>query len=296
MEEKRKIEYTASDCVTPASVAENICNEIMPKKAGYGKIKTLVLSIAAGAFIAFGAQASMTIMTGAAECIGFGPTKLLGGIIFAAGLIMVVLTGAELFTGNVMMTMSVIEKKMSLSRLLRSWGIVYFGNLLGSLLVAALIFATGLCHTSHEALGALAVNTAHMKVNLTFMEAFVRGILCNWLVCMAIFMAFSAKTVIGKIFSIVFPITTFCASGYEHSIANMFFISNGIMEKAVPTIAAASGLTPEQLATLNIKTFLFGNLIPVTLGNFVGAFVFIVLLFWTAYIRHDDHATNDVTK
>lgn len=293
MEEKRN-EYSASDCVTPSNVAENICNNIMPAKAGYGKMKTLVLSIAAGAFIAFGAQVSMTIMTGTTETLGFGVTKLLGGLVFAAGLIMVVLTGAELFTGNVMMTFSVIEKKMSLARLLRSWGLVYVGNLLGSLLVAGLIYATGLCHNSHEAMGALAVQTAHMKCNLTFVEAFVRGILCNWLVCIAIWMAFSAKTVIGKIFAIVFPITTFCASGYEHSIANMFFITNGLLEKSQEAIAAASMLTPDQLATLNLKSFLFGNLLPVTLGNVVGAFVFIVLLFWTAYIRPDTHATSDV--
>lgn len=289
-----KNEYTASDCVTPSSVAENICNNIMPTKAGYGKIKTLVLSIAAGAFIAFGAQVSLTVTTGSAEVLGFGLTKLLGGLVFAAGLIMVVLSGAELFTGNVMMAFSVIEKKMSFARLLRSWGLVYFGNLLGSLLVAGLIYATGLCHNSHEALGALAVQTAHMKCNLTFVEAFVRGILCNWLVCMAIWMAFSAKTVIGKIFSIVFPITTFCASGYEHSIANMFFITNGLVEKSSETIAAASMLTPEQLATLNMKSFLLGNLLPVTLGNVTGAIVFIVLLFWVAYIRPDAHATTDV--
>ena len=110
---------------------------------------------------------------------------------------------------------------------------------------------------------------------------------------MAIWMAFSSKTVIGKIFSIVFPITTFCASGYEHSIANMFFISNGLMEKSVEAVAAASMLTPDQLATINIKSFLVGNLIPVTLGNVVGAIVFMVLLFWTAYLRPDVHATEN---
>ncbi len=293
MSEVLKKEYTASDVVTPSSVAENICNNIMPAKASYGKIKTLVLSIAAGAFIAFGAQVSLTVTTGSADVLGFGLTKLLGGLVFAAGLIMVVLSGAELFTGNVMMAFSVIEKKISSWQLLRNWGIVYLGNLLGSLLVAGLIYATGLCHNSHEELGALAINTAYMKCNLTFVEAFVRGVLCNWLVCMAIWMAFSAKTVIGKIFAIVFPITTFCASGYEHSIANMFFIINGLVEKSSETIAAASMLSADQLATLNLKSFLLGNLVPVTLGNVVGAIVFIVLLFWTAYLRPDSHCTKE---
>ena len=289
MEDIKK-EYT--DCVAPSSVAEEITTKVMPAKAGYGKIKTLVLSIAAGAFIAFGAQVSMTIMTGTTETLGFGLTKLLGGMIFAAGLIMVVLTGAELFTGNVMMTFSVIEKKMSFWRLMRNWGIVYFGNLVGSLLIACLIYATGLCHNFHEEVGAMAVNTAYMKVNLTFVEAFTRGILCNWLVCMAIWMAFSSKTVIGKIFAIVFPITTFCASGYEHSIANMFFIPNGILMKHFPSIVAASGMTPEQLATMTWKGFFVHNLIPVTLGNIVGAFVFVVLIFWTAYLREEHRQQN----
>lgn len=291
MVDERK-EYTASDCVTPANVAENICNNIMPAKAGYGKTKTLVLSIAAGAFIAFGAQLSMTAMTG--SNLGFGLTKLIGGIVFAAGLIMVVLMGAELFTGNVMMTFSVIEKKMSLGRLLRSWGLVYLGNFIGSVLVALLVFWSGVGHNCNDAVGAMAVNTAHMKMNLPLAQAFVRAILCNWLVCIAIWMALSAKTVIGKIFSIIFPITTFCASGFEHSIANMFFLTDGMLMKSQSAIALASGLSPEQLATMNLKAFFLGNLIPVTLGNIVGAFVFIVLLFWTAYIRNDAHATSDV--
>ena len=135
------------------------------------------------------------------------------------------------------------------------------------------------------------MKTAFSKVNLTFAEAFFRGILCNWLVCLAIFMASTSKRVIGKIFAIFFPIMTFVASGYEHSVANMFFIPNGILMKHVPSIVAASGMTPDQLATLSWKAFFVHNLIPVTLGNMVGAFVFVVLLFWTAYLR-EEHRHN----
>ena len=142
-------------------------------------------------------------------------------------------------------------------------------------------------HNGGDAVGVTAMNTALSKVNLSFAEAFFRGILCNWLVCLAIFMASTSKRVIGKIFAIFFPIMTFVASGYEHSVANMFFIPNGILMKHVPSIVTASGLTPDQLATLSWKAFFVHNLIPVTLGNMVGAFVFVVLLFWTAYLREE---------
>ena len=278
------------DCISPNHVAHEIADNVMPAKANFRKSKTFVLAIAAGALIAFGAQVSLNVTTGT-EAVSWGFAKLIGAMTFATGLMMVVLTGAELFTGNVMMTFSVIEKKTSLAKLLRNWTIVYFGNFVGSVLLATIIYFTGCSHNSHEALGVLGLTTAYTKVNLTFVEAFTRGILCNWLVCLAIWMASSSRHVIGKIFAIFFPITTFVASGYEHSIANMYFISNGLFLKATPAIAAASGLTPDQLATINIKSFLLGNLLPVTLGNMVGAFVFVVLLFWTAYLR-DDHGKD----
>ena len=278
------------DCISPNHVAHEIADKVMPAKANFRKSKTFVLAIAAGALIAFGAQVSLNVMTGT-EAVSWGFAKLIGAMTFATGLMMVVLTGAELFTGNVMMTFSVIEKKTSLAKLLRNWTLVYIGNVVGSVLLATIIYFTGCSHNSHEALGVLGLTTAYTKVNLTFVEAFTRGILCNWLVCLAIWMASSSRHVIGKIFAIFFPITTFVASGYEHSIANMYFISNGLFLKATPAIAAASGFTPEQLATLNIKSFLLGNLLPVTLGNMVGAFVFVVLLFWTAYLR-DDHGKD----
>ena len=281
------------DCISPNHVAHELADNVMPAKANFRKSKTFVLAIAAGALIAFGAQVSLNVMTGT-EAVSWGFAKLIGAMTFATGLMMVVLTGAELFTGNVMMTFSVIEKKTNLAKLLRNWTIVYIGNFVGSVILATIIYFTGCSHNSHEALGVLGLTTAYTKVNLTFVEAFTRGILCNWLVCLAIWMASSSRHVIGKIFAIFFPITTFVASGYEHSIANMYFISNGLFLKATPAIAAASGLSAQQLATLNIKSFLLGNLLPVTLGNMVGAFVFVVLLFWTAYLR-DDHG-KDLSK
>ena len=258
----------------------------MTGKADFSKTKMFTLAIAAGAFIAFGAQVSLTVMTGD-SMMGWGFTKLIGAMTFATGLMIVALTGAELFTGNVMMTFAVLEKKVSLLKLLRSWTIVYIANFLGSILVAGLIFGAGMGHNGGDAVGVTAMQTAFSKINLTFAEAFFRGILCNWLVCLAIFMASTSKRVIGKIFAIFFPIMTFVASGYEHSVANMFFIPNGLLMKHFPTIVAASGMTPDQLATMTWKGFFLHNLLPVTCGNIVGAFVFVVLLFWTAYLREE---------
>lgn len=258
----------------------------MTGKADYSKTKMFTLAIAAGAFIAFGAQVSLTVMTGDSN-MGWGFTKLIGAMTFATGLMIVALTGAELFTGNVMMTFAVLEKKVSLLKLLRSWTVVYIANFLGSILVAGLIYGAGMGHNGGDAVGVTAMQTAFSKINLTFGEAFFRGILCNWLVCLAIFMASTSKRVIGKIFAIFFPIMTFVASGYEHSVANMFFIPNGLLMKHFPSIVAASGMTPDQLATMTWKGFFLHNLLPVTLGNIVGAFVFVVLLFWTAYLREE---------
>lgn len=283
MEEKV---ISTQDCLTPSNTAHELCDTVMTGKAEYSKTKLISLAIAAGAFIAFGAQVSLTVMTGDSN-MGWGFTKLIGAMTFATGLMLVTLTGAELFTGNVMMTFSVLEKKISLWKLLRNWSFVYTFNFIGSILVAGLVFGAGLGHNCSDAVGVTAMQTAFSKVNLTFGEAFFRGILCNWLVCLAIFMASTSKRVIGKIFAIFFPIMTFVASGYEHSVANMFFIPNGILMKHMPSIVSASGLTPDQLGTLTWKAFFVHNLIPVTLGNMVGAFVFVVLLFWTAYLREE---------
>lgn len=274
----------------PNVTVRELTDTVMTGKASYSKTKMFALAIAAGAFIAFGAQVSLTVKTG--NLMGWGFTQLIGAMTFATGLMIVVLTGAELFTGNVMMTFSVLEKKVKISELLRSWSIVYLGNFTGSILVAGLVFGAGLAHNGADGVGITAIQTACSKINLTFSEAFFRGILCNWLVCLAVFMASTSKRVIGKIFAIFFPIMTFVASGYEHSVANMFFIPNGIMTKYIPEIANASGLTPDMLATMTWKGFIINNLIPVTVGNIVGAFLFVVILFWTAYLREEHKHGN----
>ena len=268
----------------PKQIAENFARNSMPAKVSYGKIKTLVLAIAAGAFIAFGAQASLTAMSGT-DSVCFGLAKMLGGIIFSSGLMMIVFSGAELFTGNVLIGISILEKKTSIKKLFRNWFWVYIGNFIGATLVAVLIHFANAYHGTNELLGIMGLKVAYGKVNLTFTQALCSGILCNWLVCMAVWMAAAAKDVTGKIMAILFPITAFAMCGYEHCVANMFMITNGLLLKTSDIVTAASGFTQDQLATLTLKAFLIDNMIPVTLGNIIGALIFVVGAFWLAHIR-----------
>lgn len=271
-------------CTKPKQIAENFATKAMPAKVSYGKIKTLILAMAAGAFISFGAQASLTAMAGT-DSVAFGLAKMLGGIIFSAGLMMIVFTGAELFTGNVLISMSVLEKKIPVAKLFRNWFWVYIGNFIGAIIVASLIHFANAYHGTNEVLGVLGLKVAYGKVNLTFTQALASGILCNWLVCMAVWMAAAAKDVSGKIWAILFPITAFAMCGYEHCVANMYMITNGLLVKTSEAVVTASGFTTEQLATLNLKTFLINNLVPVTIGNIIGALLFVAGTFWLAYMK-----------
>ena len=268
----------------PKEIVSNMAEKAMPAKASYGKMKTFILALAAGAFIAFGAQGSLTAMAGT-DAMSFGFAKLLGGIVFSTGLMLIVFTGAELFTGNVLIGLSVLNKKLPVSRLFRNWLYVYLGNFVGAAIVATLIHVANAYHGTNEVLAVLGLKVAYGKVNLTFTQAFASGILCNWLVCMAVWMASAAKDASGKILAILFPITTFAMCGYEHCVANMYMVTNGLLVKLSDSAVLASGFTPEQIATINLKAFLIDNLIPVTLGNIVGALLFVVGLFWVAYMK-----------
>lgn len=272
-------------CEKPKQIAFNFADVAMPAKASYGKLKTFILALAAGAFIAFGAQGSLTAMAGT-DALSFGLAKLLGGIVFSTGLMLIVFTGSELFTGNVLLGISVLQKKISVFKLIRNWILVYFGNFVGAVIVAFLIHQANAYHGPNEVLGVLGLNVAYNKVNLTFSQAFASGILCNWLVCMAVWIAAAAKDVAGKILAILFPITTFAMCGYEHCVANMYMITNGLLDKT-DAVIQATNYSAQQLATLNIQTFLINNLVPVTLGNIVGALIFVVGVFWIAYMKKD---------
>ncbi len=200
---------------------------------------------------------------------------------------LVVVAGGELFTGNTLIVISCLEGKSKWSGLLRNWFYVYLGNFIGSVLIAFLIYKSGQLNASNGALGGFTIKTAVYKTGLTFQSAFYLGILCNWLVCLAVWMSAGAKDMAGKLLAIFFPIWLFITSGFEHSIANMYYIPAGIMAKSNPqwvTAAYEMGVTPSQLDALNITSLFTKNLIPVTLGNIVGGAVFVGMSYWLSYL------------
>lgn len=277
------LKKTASDCLPPPEVARK-AETIGVTKAKLDVTSTVLLGILAGAFIGLGAMLCTLVTTDAG--LGFGLTRLLGGVVFCLGLVLVVVAGAELFTGNCLLVMSWFSGKVSFGRLLRNWGLVYFANLIGSLALVGLMFYTLQWGFNSDAVGANAVLTANAKVNLSFTSALTRGILCNALVCLAIWLCFSARTVVGKIFAILFPITAFVAAGFEHSIANMYFIPMGMLLAKQSAVVQAAGLTSVGVANLNVMGFV-ANLIPVTIGNIIGGSLLVGAVYWTAYLRQE---------
>ena len=177
--------------------------------------------------------------------MGPGLTKLLGGAVFSVGLMLVVIAGAELFTGNNLMVSSVMSREITFGTMAKRWGIVFVANFIGSVLVGILFYYSGLWKTADGALGVAAVKTAYNKVNLSFAEALWRGIGCNWLVCLAVWMALAARQIIGKIFAIFFPIMAFVAIGFEHSVANMYFIPTGIFLMRGAGFTEIQGINPK---------------------------------------------------
>lgn len=255
-------------------------------KAGGSFKKLLILSFLAGAFIAFAAEGSnMAAFNLLAEPSTYGLGKALAGAVFGTGLMLVVLAGGELFTGNTLILAAVCEKQVTPGRMLRNWAIVYAGNLIGSLFIAYLMANSGLFSSGGDMLGAATLRIAVYKVNLSFIQGFYLGILCNWLVCLAVWMAYGADTMAGKILAIFFPIWLFITSGFEHSVANMYYIPAGIMAKAVPAFCELSGLSARALDSLNWESFFLDNLIPVTLGNIVGGGIFVGMAYWYVYKR-----------
>lgn len=242
---------------------------------------TIGLAGLAGAFIALGGIFATVIATQSG--LGFGATRLLTGVGFSLGLILVVVAGAELFTGNNLMLIGVATRRITLMHMLRNWGVVYLGNLAGSLLIVALAFLSRWWEQGEISNTALA--TAHHKVNLSWWAIFFSGILANTMVCLAIWMAASARNVIGKVAAVVFPISAFVAAGFEHSVANMFFLPIGLLLSIYPEVVQAAGLTGET-ARLTIP-WAANNLFWTTLGNIVGGGVFVGMTYWFAYLRSE---------
>jgi formate/nitrite transporter len=254
------------DAYTPAQIAQRV-EMIGCAKAQLAVLPTFVLGLLAGAFIAFGAMLYTVVMTGVDP--GYGPARLLGGIAFSLGLVLVIVGGAELFTGNNLLVMAWAERKVSTALLLRNWSIVYVANFAGAVGAAVLVDASGTLAIGEGAVARTAIAIAEAKLALGPSEAFLRGLLCNALVCLAVWLCFAAHDVAGKVLAIVFPIAGFVALGFEHSVANMYLVP-------VAMLAGAPGL--------ELVPFL-ANLAVVTAGNVVGGSLFVAAVYWVVYLR-----------
>jgi len=275
------VDHFSVDAYSPKEIAARIESVGVTKSSGE-PLRVFALAILAGAFIAFGAV-FYTVVTHDSAGVSAGVMRLLGGLSFCLGLILVVIAGAELFTGNNLIVMAYVDGKVSLKQLLANWTIVFIGNFVGAVGILLLIYLSGHWQIGGGAVGAKVLAIANAKVNLTWMEAFTRGILCNILVCLAVWLCFAGRTVVDKVLAILFPITAFVAMGFEHSVANMYFISAGLLAKQQPELVQLVGNM--NLDSLTTSSFLFNNLLPVTLGNIIGGSVFVGLFYWFIYLR-----------
>ena len=268
------------DADTPQQVAKRV-EQVSLSKCTNDPFRVLALAVLAGAFIALGA-AFYTLVVHEPGMMPPGVLKWLGGLAFSLGLVLVVVAGAELFTGNNLLVMAFVDNKISLRQLLNNWWLVYLGNFFGALTILVLMVLSGLWWQGDGSLAAKTVAIADSKVNLSFWEAFSRGVLCNLLVCLAVWLTMAGRSVTDKILAVILPISAFVALGFEHSVANMFVIPAGMVAS---NMEAWQGMGIIVSENLNMAGFLLGNLLPVTLGNLVGGSLLVGLCYWFIYLR-----------
>lgn len=274
------------DALLPAEMAKKAEN-IGVSKANLGPFRMFALAVLAGAFIALGAVFMTTVTAGATGMLTYGVTRLLGGLVFCLGLILVVVAGAELFTGNNLIVMAWASRKVSTAKLVRNWVIVYLGNFAGALATAYGVYLSGQYAFGKGVVGQQALTIANAKVGLDFFQAIMLGIFCNALVCLAVWLCMGARTTIDKIMAIIFPISAFVAAGFEHSIANMYFIPIALFIKGGAPEAFWSniGAVPADYAQVTWYNFFVANLLPVTIGNIIGGALMVGLVYWFIYLR-----------
>lgn len=256
-----------SEAYSPDQIAERV-EKVGVSKANLPALKMIALGILAGGFIGLGAMFFLIVASDAS--LSFAVQRVLGGLVFSLGLILVVVAGAELFTGNNLMVMAWVSGKIPLSRLMRNLTIVYFSNFFGAAGLASLVVLSGHLELNGGEIGRAASSVAVSKLSLDFSEAFLRGVVCNILVCLAVWLAMAGRSVVDRILGVVFPISAFVAGGFEHCIANQYFVPLAIFDGA------------EEVSWL---PFLVKNLLPVTLGNLVGGAGMVGLVYWIIYRR-----------
>ncbi len=274
------------DALMPAAMARRV-EAVGETKAMMPLASLFPLAILAGSFIALGAVFSVAATAGGG--MPPGVTRLLGGLTFSLGLLLVVVGGAELFTGNNLVMMAVASRRVTVRQLLRNWIVVYLGNLLGGVSTALLVFGAGHYRLGGGSVGVRTLEIAATKTSLSFVEAVLLGVLANALVCLAIWLSFSARSVTDKFVAIILPVTAFVAAGFEHSVANMYYIPEALFIRAWgddrfwSTSHRASG----QFGSVDMRGFIVGNLLPVTIGNVIGGAGLVGLAYWFVYLRGD---------
>ena len=273
------------DALLPREIALK-AEAIGVQKTRLDFLSLVALAVLAGAFIGLGAMFATTVLAGADGVLPFGVSRLLSGVVFCLGLILVVVGGAELFTGNNLMVMAWAAGKVSPREMLRAWAIVYVGNSIGAVGTAGIVFLSGQYLSGKGSVAGVALTIATNKVSLSFEHGLFLGILCNVLVCLAVWLAYGARTTADKIMAIVFPVSAFVVAGFEHSVANMYFIPLGLFIKAWAPAAMWTqiGATSVNYAALTWAG-LVDNLIPVTLGNIIGGGGLVGLVYWFVYLR-----------
>ncbi len=285
------------DALLPAEIAER-AEAIGVRKAGMPFFTMFMLAVLAGAFIALGAIFSTTVAAGGLAVTGadgsvqftaslpYGLSRLVMGLTFCLGLILVVLAGAELFTGNNLIVMAWASGKVTGRALLRNWAIVYVGNFVGALGTAVMMFITRQYTFGANVVGINALKIAVGKVELEFWQALALGVLCNALVCLAVWLTYGAHSTVDKILAIIFPITAFVAAGFEHSIANMYFVPYALLIRNFdPGFTASVAEKIPQLESLTWGAFFLNNLLPVTIGNIIGGSVLVAAVYWSIFLR-----------
>jgi formate transporter len=274
------------DALMPPEVAAKAA-DIGVSKASMSALRTFGLAVLAGAFIALGAMFATTVIAGTEGQVPYGIVRLLAGLVFSLGLVLVVVGGAELFTGNNLISIAWAERRVPTAWLARNWGIVYLGNLIGALGTVAVIYLGEQYAFGDGAVGSSALTIAQAKSSLGFGQAIALGIMCNALVCLAIWMTYSARSVADKVLAIVFPISAFVAAGFEHSIANMYFLPMGIAirEGASDGFWQSIDKAPADFPDVTVVDAVANNLVPVTIGNVIGGSVLVGLVYWLVYVR-----------
>lgn len=274
--------HVSPDALLPMEIALR-SEEVGETKANMAAMPTFVLAVLAGAFIAWGGAFSTIVVTGGDVPMPFGVMKLLGGLAFSLGLILVIVAGAELFTGNNLIVMAWASRRVTTLQVLRNWLIVFAGNFAGAVGIAFLVYFSGFADQGSGAVGETMLKIGAAKCSLTWTHAIAAGIGCNVLVCLAVWLCMGARSVSSKILAILFPVTAFVATGMEHCVANMYFVPAAMLVKQARGVG---DLYPE----INFTDFIVNNLLPVTLGNIIGGAVLVGLVYWFVFLRRENGA------